>query len=98
MMQAKENTTEKLTHGKEVKGLPCWICYNQTVQNIPAMQESRVQSLSWQNPLDKVMASPSSILTLRTPRTEELGELQSRGCKELDSTKQLTQLKSEKAT
>ena len=83
MMQAKENTTEKLIGRKEVKGLPGWICYSQTVQNIPAMQESRVQSLNWKNPLDKVMASSSSILSWRTPWTEEPGELQIMGLERL---------------
>ena len=47
----------------------------QTVQNIPAMQESRVQSLSWQDPLGKGVATPSSILAWRTPWTEGPAEL-----------------------
>ena len=43
------------------------------------MQETRVQSLGWEDPLEKEMATHSSILAWRIPWTEELGRLQSMG-------------------
>ena len=51
----------------------------QTVKNLPAMQETRVPSLGWDDPLEKEMATHSSILAWRIPRTEEPGGLQSTG-------------------
>ena len=45
------------------------------VKNLPAMWESRVQSLGWEDPLEKEMASHSSILACRIPWTEEPGGL-----------------------
>ena len=51
----------------------------QIVKNLPARQESRVQSLSWQDPLGKEMATPSSILAWGTPWAEEPAELQIMG-------------------
>ena len=59
----------------------------QTVKNLPAMQETRVQSLGQEDPLRKVMATHSSILAWRTPWIEEPGRLQS---KESNITEQLT--------
>ena len=41
------------------------------------MQKTQVQSLSWEDPLEKGMATHSSILAWRIPWTEELGGLQS---------------------
>ena len=49
----------------------------QTVKNLPAVQETQVQSLGQEDPLEKGMASYSSILAWRIPRTEEPGRLQS---------------------
>ena len=43
------------------------------------MQETQVQSLGWEDPLEKEMATHSSILVWRIPRTEEPGRLQSIG-------------------
>ena len=51
------------------------------VKNLPAMQETRVRSLGWEDPLEKEMATHSSILAWRIPWTEEPGRLQSMGCK-----------------
>ena len=51
----------------------------QMVKNPPAMWETQVRSLDWEDPLEKGMASHSSILAWRIPWTEELGELQSMG-------------------
>ena len=52
---------------------------DQTVKHLPAMWETRVQSLGWQDPLEKEMATHSSILAWRIPWTEEAGGLQSIG-------------------
>ena len=49
----------------------------QTVKNLPAMQEIQVQSLGWKDPLEKGMATDSSILAWRISWTEEPGGLQS---------------------
>ena len=48
----------------------------QTVKNLPAMQETGVQSLGSEDPLEKDMATHSSILAWRMLWTEELGGLQ----------------------
>ena len=50
-----------------------------TVKNLPAMQETRVQSLDWEDPLEKGKATHSSILAWRIPWTEEPDGLQSMG-------------------
>ena len=44
----------------------------QTVENLPAMQETQVRSLGQDDPLEKGMVTHSSILPWETPRTEEL--------------------------
>ena len=49
------------------------------VKNPPAMQETQVQSLGWEDPLEKGMGTHSSILAWRIPWTEEPGGLQSVG-------------------
>ena len=49
------------------------------VKNPPATQETSVRSLGWEDPLEKGMATHSSILACRIPRTEEPGRLQSMG-------------------
>ena len=46
------------------------------VNNLPEMQEIRVQSLGWEDPLEKEMVTHSSILAWRIPWTEEPGGLQ----------------------
>ena len=48
-------------------------------KNLPAMQETQVQSLGWEDALEKGMATHSSILAWRIPWTEEPGKLQSMG-------------------
>ena len=47
------------------------------VKNPPAIQETKVRSLGWEDPLEKEMATHSSILAWRIPRTEEPSGLQS---------------------
>ena len=51
----------------------------QTVKRTPAMQETQVQSLDQEDPLEKEMATHSSILAWRIPWTEEPSGLQSMG-------------------
>ena len=50
-----------------------------TVKNLPVMQETRVQSLGWEDPLEKGMAIHSSILAWRIPWREKPGRLQFMG-------------------
>ena len=45
------------------------------VKNLPAMQHMRIQSLDWENPLQKEITSYSSILAWKIPWTEKPGEL-----------------------
>ena len=54
------------------------------VKNPPAMQETWVQSLGREDPLEKGMATHSSILAWRIPRTEEPGRLQSMGLQRVE--------------
>ena len=59
------------------------------VKNLHAkqeMQETRIQSLGWEDPLEKGMATHSSILAWEIPWTEELGGLQSLGPQKSDRT------------
>ena len=51
----------------------------QKVKNLPAMQESRVQSLGQENPLEKGMVTHSSILAWEISQTEEPGGLMPKG-------------------
>ena len=50
-----------------------------TVKNLPAMQETQVRPLGWEDPLEKGMATHSSMLAWRISWTEEPGGLQSMG-------------------
>ena len=64
----------------------------QTEKNLPAMQETQVRSLGWEDPLEKGVATHSSILAWEISRTEEPGRLHTlhRVLKEWDlATKQL---------
>ena len=58
----------------------------QMVQNLPAMQETWVQFLGQKDPLEKGMATHTSILAWRIPWTEEPGGLQFTGSQESDTT------------
>ena len=49
------------------------------VKNLPAMQETPVQFLGWEDPLEKRMDTHSNIFAWRVPRTEEPGRLQFMG-------------------
>ena len=58
----------------------------QTVKSLPATQETWVRSLGWEDPLEKGMATHSSVLAWRIPWTEEPGGLQSMGSQRVDNT------------
>ena len=58
----------------------------QMAESLPAMQKIRVQSLGQKDPLEKEMATYSSILAWRIPLTEEPDRLQSMGLQELVTT------------
>ena len=58
----------------------------QSVKNLPAIQETQVQFLGPEDPLEKEMATHSSILAWKTPWTEEPEGLQSTSSQESDTT------------
>ena len=62
-------------HTQRLSGLPRRLSGKES----PAMQETRVQSLGWEDPLEEEMATHSSILAWRTPWSEEPGGLPSTG-------------------
>ena len=63
-------------------GFPCSLASKES----PAMQETWIQFLGWEDPLEKGMATRSSILAWRIPWTEKPGRLLSMGSQELDTT------------
>ena len=56
-----------------------WQFVAKSLKNIPAIQETQVQFLGWEEPLEKEMATYSSILAWEIPWSEEPGGLQSMG-------------------
>ena len=58
----------------------------QRVKNLPAIQETWVRFLGWEDPLEKEMVTHSSILAWKILWTEEPGGYSPRGCKESDMT------------
>ena len=54
----------------------------QTVKHLPAVQEIQLQSLGWEDPLEKEMATHSSTLAWKIPRTEEAGKAIAHGVAE----------------
>ena len=58
----------------------------QLVKTLPAVQETQVRFLGWEDPLEKDMATHSSNLAWRIPWTEEHGRLQSMGSQESETT------------
>ena len=58
----------------------------QSVKNLSAMQKTCVQFLVWVDPLEKDVATHSSILARRIPKTEDPGRLHSMGLQESDTT------------
>ena len=61
----------------------------QMVKNLPAMQETQFPLLGQEDPLEKGVATHSSVLVWRIPWTEEPGGLQSMGLQESDTTERL---------
>ena len=59
-------------------------------KSLPAMPETRVQFLGWEDPLEEGMATHSSILAWRIPRTEEPGRHSPWGHKESNTTERLS--------
>ena len=66
--------------GRKIDNLPPSLLA-QTAKNPPAKQETWVQSLGWEDPPEKGMATHSSILAWKIPCTKEPGGLQSMGSK-----------------
>ena len=62
------------------------------VKNLPAIWETQVRSLGWEDPLEKEMATHFSILAWRIPWTEEPRELQSIRLQRVNTTERLTLL------
>ena len=60
------------------------------VKNLPAVQETWVQSLGWEDPLEKGIATHSSILALRIPMNRGVESYNSWGHKESDMTEHLS--------
>ena len=60
------------------------------VKNLPAMRETQVGSLGSEDPLEEGMATHSSFLAWRIPRTEEPGRLQSMGSQRVGMTERLS--------
>ena len=58
----------------------------QLLKNLPAMQETQVRSLGWEDPLEEGMATHFSILAWEIPWTEQPGRLRSMGLQESDTT------------
>ena len=56
----------------------------QSLKNLPAVQETQVRSLGWEDPLEKEMATHSSILAWKISWTEEPGRLQSMGLQRIE--------------
>ena len=56
------------------------------LKNLPAMQETQIQSLGWEDPLEKEMATHSSILAWKSHGWRSLAGYSPWGCKELDVT------------
>ena len=63
----------------------------QIVKNLPAMQETQVQTLAQEDPLERENGKPPSVLAWEIPWTEEPGGLQCMGPQESDTTERLNQ-------
>ena len=66
----ESDTTERLSRGQPINiyTTPTWVSLvAQLVKNLPAMRETWVRSLGWEDPLEKEKASHSSVLAWRTP-------------------------------
>ena len=81
-----DDSRKYLSEGENLWGTSLVV---QRLKHLPAMWETWVRSLGQEDPLDKEMATYSSILAWRIPWTEELGGLESMGRKESDTTERL---------
>ena len=89
--EIKTFPNEKIKGSLSAVVQPCKKCslsilIAQLVKNLPVMQDTGVQFLGWEDPLEKEMTNHSSILAWRIPWTEEPGRLQSMGSQESDMT------------
>ena len=76
-----------MRHTHVIKGHPLYLQASlvaQLAKNLPAVQETQVRSLGWEDPLEKEMATHSRTLAWEIP--EEPGMLQSMGSQDLDMT------------
>ena len=76
--QQRQPQTKRLS---AMRSSPLWsqLLVAQTVKRLPTMRETRVQSLGWEDPLEKEMATHSSILAWKIPWMEKPGRIQSVG-------------------
>ena len=79
-MKRKRNSPSKLRAGTMSCVSPMWAPDGaslgaQTLKNLPAMQNTQVPSLGWEDPLEEEMATHSSIFAWRIPWIEEPGRL-----------------------
>ena len=75
-LQHLSSPTRDLTHSPCFESIRVW---DQTVKNLPVVQEMQFQSLDWEDALEKEMAPHSRILAWRIPWTQEPSRLQSMG-------------------
>ena len=68
----------------QISHIYAYILMAQRLKRLPAMRETRVRSLGWEDPLEKEMATHSGILAWRTPWREEPGRLQSKGLQRVE--------------
>ena len=73
-IQAEEET-RKVVHLGAINVVDGASLVAQTAKDLPTMQETRIRSLGWEDPLEKGMATHSSILAWKIPWTEEPGRL-----------------------
>ena len=73
------HTTLQVSTNRALLGLSWVSLVAQMIKNLPVVQDTQVQSLGWEDPLEKGMAIHSSILAWRIPWSEEPGGLQSMG-------------------
>ena len=81
VFERKKKNDKNIVLSKTVKDkVAPWVSLvAQRLKRLPAMQETWVRSLGWEDPLEKEMATHSSILVWRIPWREEPGRLQSMG-------------------
>ena len=77
MLDLKIKNKRKRNEGKKKKLLDSLVA--QILKNLPALQDTWVQSLGWEEPLEKEMATNSSILAWKIPWMEECSRVQSMG-------------------